>query len=152
MLIDKSIIIKTMLDSGIIDSKQFLNACQRCKREGGKIFDIITDQAGMTGDNIIRFFRDKLDYDFVRLSDIVLNPRIVTLVPPDMVIDHLVIPAFKIRDFVYLAVVNPLELEGLTEIEKYIGEDNKIILSSEEQIIGAISKYILEPKILANIR
>ena len=152
MLINRSFIIKRMLDSGIIDSKQFLTACQQCQNQGGRIFDVITDQAGMTGESIIRFFHEKLNYDFIRLSDLVLNPRIVTLVPPDLLIDHLIIPAFKIQNYVYLAVANPLDLEGLSEIEKYIGKENKIILSSKEQIIGAISKYIFEPKILAKKR
>ncbi len=152
MLMDKSIIIKKMLDFGIINSEQFLDACQQCKRQGGQVLEVLTHQAGITHDTIIEFFCDKLDYDFIKLSDIALNPEIVALAPPGLLVDHLIIPVFKVRECVFLAVSNPLDVDGLSEIEKYTGTKNRVILASEDQIIKAIAQYIFKPKIISIIR
>lgn len=149
---DKSIIIKKMLDFGFINSKQFLNACQQCKSQGGQILEVLAQNEGITQDNIIHFFCDKLDYDFIELNDLVLNPEIVALAPPGLLVDHLIIPAFRVRECVFLAVSNPLDIDGLLEIEKYTGKKNRVVLASEDQIIKAIAQYIFKPKIISIIQ
>ena len=74
------------------------------------------------------------------------------MVPTDLMVNHLIIPAFQVNQRVYLAVSNPLDLDGLNAVMKYTGEKSGVMLSTKDHIVKAISEYIFRPKIASILK
>ncbi|UCE66553.1 MAG: hypothetical protein JSU85_00640 [Candidatus Zixiibacteriota bacterium] len=152
MLLDKATLLKKMLEANLIDRKQVTEAISRCKKRNDDLFEYLISRLDKSSDKINRFFLDNLNYHPIILNDIVLNPDIINMVPTDLMVNHLIIPAFQVNQRVYLAVSNPLDLDGLNAVMKYTGEKSGILLSSKDHIIKALSEYIFRPKIASIVK
>ena len=152
MLLDKATILKKMLEADLIDRKQVSEAVSQCKRQNGDLYEFLVMQINRPSEKINRFFLDNFNYHPIILNDIVLNPNIVNMVPTDLIVNHLIIPAFQVKQIIYLAVSDPLDIDGLNAIMKYTGERCSILLSSRDQILKAISEYVFKPKIAMNLK
>jgi type IV pilus assembly protein PilB len=152
MLLDKATILKKMLEADLIDRKQVSEAVSRCKGKNGDLYEFLVSQLCKSSEKINRFFLENFDYHPIILNDIVLNPNVVNMVPTDLMVNHLIIPAFQVRQIVYLAVSDPLDIDGLNAVMKYTGEKCSILLSTKDQILKAISEYVFKPKIAMTLK
>ena len=152
MMLDKATLLKKMLEADLIDRKQVGEAITRCKKQKDDLYEYLIRRLDESSEKINRFFLDNFNYHPIILNDIVLNPNIVNMVPTDLMVNHLIIPAFQVNQRVYLAVSNPLDLDGLNAVMKYTGEKSGIMLSSKDHIIKGISEYIFRPKIASILK
>jgi len=146
-LMDKATILKKMLEADLIDRKQVGEAISRCGKQNEDLYEYLIAKIKKSSEKINKFFLDNFDYHPIILNDIVINPNIVNMVPTNLMVNHLIIPVFQIKQRVYLAISDPLNIDGLNAIMKYTGEKSGILLSSKDHIIKAISEYIFKPKI-----
>jgi hypothetical protein len=147
MLLDKASLLKKMLDANLFDRKQVSEAIAYCKKNNEDLYHYVTRRLDMSSEKIRRFFLENFDCHPIILQDIVLNPEIVNLVPTNLMVNHLIIPVFQIRQRVFLAVSDPMDIDGLSAVMKYTGDRSGILLSSKDHVIKALSEYIFKPKI-----
>jgi len=152
MLLDKATILKKMLEADLIDRKQVSEAISRCRKQKEDLYEYLITQLKESSDKINSFFSDNFNYQPIILTDIVLNPNTINMVPTNLMVNHLIIPMFEIGQRVYLAVSDPLDIDGLNAVMKYTGEKTIILLSSKDHIIKAISEYIFKPKITSILK
>ncbi len=147
MLPDKTTMLKKMLEANLLDRKQVSEAIAYCKKQNEDLYHYLTTRLDKSSTKISRFFIDNFDCYPIILNDIVLNPDVVNMVPTSLMVNHLIVPAFQIRQKVFLAVSDPLDIDGLKAVMKYTGERSGILLSSKDHIIKALSEYLFKPKI-----
>jgi hypothetical protein len=152
MLLDKATILKKMLEADLIDRKQVSEAESKCRRRNEDLYEYLVSRVNKSSEKIKKFFLENLNCHKIILSDIVIDPQIANMVPPILVVNHLMIPAFEINRKIFLAVSNPLDIDGLNKIMKYTGEKTGILLTAKEHIIEAIDQYIIKPKIASIIK
>ena len=152
MLLDKATILKKMLEADLIDRKQVGEAISRCGKQNEDLYEYLIAKLNNSSERINTFFLDNFDYHPIILNDIVLNPNIINIVPTILMVNHLIIPAFEIKQRIYLAISDPLNIDGLNAVMKYTGEKSGILLSSKDHIIKAISEYIFKPKIASKFK
>lgn len=136
-----------MLEANLLDRQQVSEAIAYCKKQNKDLYQYLTGRLDKSSTKFSRFFIDNFDCHPFILSDIVLNPNVINMVPTSLMVNHLILPAFKIRHRVYLAVSDPLDIDGLKAVMKYTGERSGILLSSKDHIIKALSEYLFKPKI-----
>ena len=149
MMLDKATLLKKMLEANLIDRKQVGEAITRCKKQKDDLYEYLIKRLDKSSEKISRFFLDNFDCHPIILNDIVLNPDVIKMVPTGLMVNHLIIPAFQIRQRVFLAVSDPLDIDCLNSVMKYTGEKSGILLSSEDHIIKALSEYLFRPKIVS---
>ena len=152
MKLDKATILKKMLEAELLNRKQVSDAISHCKNQKEDIYDFLKSKFLKSPERINRFFTENFDFQLITLTDIVLNPEIINRVPTDLMVNHLIIPAFEIRQKVFLAVSDPLDIDGLNKVQQYTGETGGILIASKEHIIKALSEYIFKPKIVPILR
>ena len=152
MKLDKSTILKKMLEAELLDQNQISEAITICKKRNEDLYEYIKLKFEDSTDQIHSFFSDKFDFVPIILSDIVLNENIINRVPVDLIVNHLIIPAFQIRQTVYLAVADPMDIDGLNEVIKITGEESRVLLSKKEHVIKALAKYIFRPRIASILK
>lgn len=145
MLLDKATILKKMLEADLIDKSDVSEAVSKCKKHNQDLYEYIVSRLNKKPNKIREFILANFNCPSITLNDIVLNPRIVNIVPPNLVVNHLMIPAFQINQRIFLAVSDPLDIDGINEVMKYTGEKTDILLSTKEHILKAISEYIFKP-------
>jgi len=138
-MLDRMTIMKKLLATGVIDRETLIQIKLACQNRQSITLKVLANYTKMSTSEIRTFFEKHFNMPKVDLNSIVLNPEIVNLVPADVALTHLIVPAFRIVDKTHLAVSNPLDLDGLEEICKYTGEKCSIFLSPEDQVITAIN-------------
>ncbi len=79
--------------------------------------------------------------EFVRLSEIKLQPHIVRLLPQELVAKYNVIAVRFEGDTLYVAMANPVDLPALDQINLVTGFNVKPLVAVEKDIIKAIGEY-----------
>lgn len=79
--------------------------------------------------------------DFIKLSEEELSPHIVRLLPQWLVTQHNVVAVKFEGDTLYVAIVNPLDLPTLDQINLVTGFNVKPMVATEREIIQAISRH-----------
>ena len=131
-------IIKKLLETGTVDRTTLSRVMSICRGNRTIVLQALANYAGMSSSQIRDFFEEHFGLYNIDLDDIVLNPEIVKLVPAEVAWNHLIVPAFRIIDKTFLAVSNPMNIDGLEEICEYTGLRCEIVLAPEEQVIKAI--------------
>ncbi len=140
MLFDRVHIIKKMLETGVISRSILSQVIITCRARKIEILKVLANYSGMTSGQTQSFFHDHFGLTKVNLDDIVINPAVARMVPVDLALTHRIIPAFKIKDKTHLAVADPFNLKGLKDIREFTGDQSRIFLSPEDQVVKAIRK------------
>lgn len=135
---DKTHIIRKMLKLGMINRDTLARTLATCKGRRIDILRVLVNFAGMSHEDIRNFVRQHFDLPELDLTDIVLNPEVVRLVPYQVAMQHRLIPAFRISDQMHLAVSDPFDFEGIEQVRHYLGAESRIFLAPELQVIKAI--------------
>lgn len=141
MPFDKVHIIQKMLELGLIDRAILGRVLLMCKNRNIDILKVLANYAGMSLKEIQEFAAKHFDLPVIELSDLVLNPDVVRMIPHGLARQHRLIPAFKISQKTHVAVSNPFDFAGISRLKDYIGEDSRIFISPEEQILQTIKNY-----------
>jgi len=88
-----------------------------------------------------RSIAKKHGVDFIKLSETKLSPHIVRLLPQWLVTQYNVIAVKFKEDTVYVAMVNPMDLPTLDQINLVTGFSVKPVVATEREIIKAISQH-----------
>lgn len=142
MMLNRIKIIKKLLETGTVDRMTLSRVMSICRGNRAIVLQALANHAGMTSSQIRDFFEEHFGLQNIELNDFLLDPGVVKLVPFEVAWNHLIVPAFRISDKTFLAVSNPLNIEGLEEICEYIGSRCEILLSPEEQVKKAIEDSI----------
>lgn len=147
MIPDRTTIIKRLIEADLIDQKQVDDVITHCENKKEEVYAELVARINLPAERIDEFFLENFGFQRIVLSDLGLNPALINAVPAHLIITHLIIPVFKINGRVFLAVADPLNIDGLKAIKEYTGSNIGILLSTSEQITRAISEYIFRPKI-----
>lgn len=131
---------KRLLEKGLI-TKEGLARAQELNKKGTPFRQAVVDLGAITEDQLLSFMAKELDLPYVKISDYVIDPKIVKVVPEKLARRYIVIPLFKVLDTLTIAMADPLNFYALEDIEiKTKCRLNKV-LALEKDILTAINKY-----------
>ena len=96
---------------------------------------------GASDEQTARSIAKEHGVDFIKLSEEKLSPHIVRLLPQWLVTQHNVVAVKFEGDTLYVAIVNPLDLPTLDQINLVTGFNVKPMVATEREIIQAISRH-----------
>ena len=101
---------------------------------------LVRDNAGSDEDTARSIAREH-NVEFIKLSETKLSPHIVRLLPQDLVTEHHVIAVKFEEDTLYVAMVNPLDLPTLDQINLMTGFKVKPMVATEREILQAVNQH-----------
>ena len=108
----------------------------------GEVESVSPAQGRLVQDEIAaKATAEKHGVDFIRLSEAKLSPNIVRLLPQWVVTRYNVIAVKFEGDTLYVAMVNPVDLPTLDQINLVTGFKVKPVVAVEREIIQAINKH-----------
>lgn len=130
-----------LIEKGIITPSQLENALKIQKDSGLKVGQILIESGVITEEQLIDTISERLKIPHLSLESIVIDPKVVALVPVEVARRYTLIPVFRIGNNLTVAMSDPLNIIAIEELKYLTKLDIKRVISSQSSILAAIDQY-----------
>ncbi|MBU1125222.1 MAG: GspE/PulE family protein [Candidatus Omnitrophica bacterium] len=134
--------VELLLEKGIITAEQLTRARQEAARAGIPTEKALEKLGFISAKDIAMAVANFLGVPFMDLSDYLVDPEVIKLVPESTAKKYKAVPLFKIADSLTVAMVDPQDIMAIDEIRI---KSNILriepVLSTTEMIQQAIDQY-----------
>ena len=130
-----------LVDAGLVTEAQIKEALKIQKETGDRLGKILVQKGIISEDNMISLLAEQLGIPRVNLSDYLIDPQIIALVPEDLARRYVLIPLFKVGDVLTVAMSDPSNVFVLDEVGYKVGCAVEPILATESEIKKVIDQY-----------
>jgi len=141
MKISLQILKPLLLKTGLVSEEQFNQALELSKRTGQSVSDLLISKGVITKDYLVDLLSNFFNTPRVKVSSKDIDFSILNLVPEDIARAHNAIIFDKKDDYIYLAVVDPTDLESINFIQRYTGLQAKVFLTTDDDLKSAFALY-----------
>jgi type IV pilus assembly protein PilB len=134
-------IIELLEDSGLITSHQLEMARDRALADGGGVVKALTDLEIVTTEDITRSVAAASNMEFVDLSQIVVRPEIIDLIPRDKAYRYKAVPVALNDGVLLVAISDPLNFDTLDNLRFLLKREIETVCATPEQINQSLIKY-----------
>jgi len=132
-----------LIEQGLITSKQLKEALEMQKNGNNKrLGEIFVEAGAITKEELYEVLQYVYETEYVNLSNYVIDPEVISLIPEKIALQFKLIPINKNEDELTIAMANPLDVYAIdfvrdhTKIKKI-----KSLLASEEDVLNTITSY-----------
>jgi type IV pilus assembly protein PilB len=133
-----------LLRDGLITEEQLAEALSRQKREGGRIGAALVDIGALSSASLVQALSHKLGVKGCVLRHGLIDPKIAKCVPKDEAEKLRVLPLFRVRDELTVAMVEPQSLPVLDRLRNLTKCTIRPVLVLEENLVEYQRKYLAE--------
>jgi type IV pilus assembly protein PilB len=130
-----------LVEKGIVTQEQLRAALEEQRKSGLYLREVFQKLGFVKEDDILSFFEDELNIPRVSLSDYSVDPEIIKLVPEKLARRHRLIPLFRIKDTLTVAMEDPLNVIAIDEVGSATGMDIDPCICTHEDINLALKRY-----------
>ncbi len=105
-----------LIDAGFIDEETLSKALEEQKRTKKKLGQILTEMGGTDDVEIAKALSSQLNIPFIRLVGLKIPKDIVSLVPPELAENYLLIPVEQSGKTLQVAMINPLDYYAIDDL------------------------------------
>jgi type IV pilus assembly protein PilB len=131
-----------LVRAGMIDEEQLQVALDRQLQIGGKVGAILVEQLILSEEQLADTLAEQKGLERVSLTNYPVDRDAAALVPERVARRRLMLPLGYEDGLVLVAMADPLDLEGIDEVEVRTGRKARVMVATESQIRYAIDKYI----------
>jgi hypothetical protein len=130
-----------LLNRGCLSAAQLDEAVRLQQRDGCRLADALLrlGYAGMK--EILQAIAESYGITFVDLTEVVVPPAVVELVPEAVARECRILPLACDRKSLTVAVGDPSDSDTITKLQFILNRDVAIVLAPPEQIIEAINRH-----------
>jgi len=132
---------ESLVDEGIITAEQLKKAQDEEKRTGQRLRGALVKLGYMDEEDLVRFISDKLGIPRMELSNYLIDPKIIELVPETLARKYGIVPVLKIGNRLTCAMTDPWNVFAIDEVR---GATDLIIepaVSTEAEIKKALNEH-----------
>jgi type IV pilus assembly protein PilB len=130
-----------LVEAGLIDDKTLANALEIQKAQGKKIGQVLIDMGVADDGMIAKALAGQLNISLLRLDKILIPGKIISLVPPELAENHLLIPIKETKKGLLVAMANPLDFYAVDDLRFITRMAIDIAVAPERDILEAIERY-----------
>ncbi len=131
----------SLIDAGMINEEQLKTALSEQKKAGEKLGETLVRLGICTQEQIIEVLGEQMNIPFVRLDRTVIDTEVIDMISKDIAQRYNVMPLFKVENVLNLAMVDPLDIFVIDEIEFQTGFEVSQMIATQDDIEEAINKY-----------
>ena len=129
-----------LVTRGLITEAQLADAIKQQKRLGKRLGEIITDKGWASEHDVLDALGRQLSIPYVRLRPGTLDPALAGLIDDSISRRLKVLPLFRIRGELVLAMANPQAIPSLEEVEDRTGLRVRPVLARAQDILGFVGE------------
>ncbi|HUT85059.1 MAG TPA: ATPase, T2SS/T4P/T4SS family [Thermodesulfobacteriota bacterium] len=129
-----------LIASGVITPDQLKSALESQKKSGLRLGKELIRLGYLTEEVIIETLGDQAGIPYVDLDTYLIDQKTISLLPEDLARRHQLIPLFKIRNVLTIAMTDPLNLFAIDEAKLKAGCEIEAVISTEEKLNRALDQ------------
>ncbi len=130
-----------LLEEGLISKIQLMEGLEKGRREKIRLGQALINLGYVTEEQIIKVIARQLDIPHVDFDSFLIDPEIVSTLPEMLARKHKAIPLFKVERKLTVAMVDPMDIMALDEIQQATRCQVNPVIAAEKVIAEAIEKY-----------
>ena len=138
---EKKLLGMSLIEAGYINREQLNNALRRHRKTGDTLGYTLLKLGYMSDQDLLTFLQTRLGFPHANLGNYVVDRTLVKMIPEDIARKYQVFPLQKVKSTITVAMLDPLDSFVLENIKYTTGCDVKPLVTSKDDIMGAIDKY-----------
>src|SRR3990172_1777411 len=130
-----------LVSEGLLTEAQLQEALNVSKRTGVRLGTAMVNMGLVTEKDIGQALSRQFDIPYISLSEIIIDPAIIKLIPETLARRYLVIPFAKEGNNLKVAMFDPLNVFALDDLKKISGCQILPSASTESEIQRALDQY-----------
>jgi len=130
-----------LIRQGVISPEQLAEAIQMGDETQTPLTDALSRLGYATGDDVMRAMAEQYGLDYVNLSEVVIPPAVVELVPESVARENAVLPMAEGDGRLTVIVSDPDEYETIDKLRFILNRQIDIALAPRESILEAINRH-----------
>lgn len=130
-----------LINCGLITAQQALQAEKEALACGKALCATLVKLGFVTEEEMAIFFADESSIPYIRVSDYCVSREALALLDENFCRQYMVIPVFKIRESLFVAINNPLDTALIDNLFKITGLDIEPLIASCSQILSNLNLY-----------
>jgi type IV pilus assembly protein PilB len=135
-------IVDELLKNKLATKDQIDKALEESKRTGVELGKVLVSGGIVEENQFASLKADLLGVPFVDLKGYIVDPEVIHLIPEEMSRRSKLVPLFKIKDTLTVAMAEPKDVSAIDELQRKTGlKSIDTVLSSEADIFFVIDHY-----------
>jgi len=130
-----------LIAQGTISPDQLAEAKQMASESNVKLPEALSRLGYATPEEITRAMAKQFGLDYVNLSEVVIPPSVVELVPESVARENAILPLAESDGELTVIVSDPLDLEVFEKLRFILNRQIEIALAPREHILEAVNRY-----------
>ncbi len=130
-----------LVEQGIITEEQLREALKYHHEKGVRLGRSLIDLGFITEQDMIKALSEQLGVQYVKLKTYRVDPEVIDLISAETAWNYLVVPLFKIRERLIVAMVNPLDIFAIDALTRATRMKIEPVVCSETEIREALETY-----------
>ncbi len=130
-----------LIRQGGVSPDQLAEALQMADESGMKVPDALLRLGYATGEEVMRAMAEEHGFDYVNLSEVVIPPSVVELVPESVARENVILPMAESDGELKVIVSDPDDFETFEKLRFILNRRVTPVLAPRESILEAINRY-----------
>jgi type IV pilus assembly protein PilB len=130
-----------LIRQGVVSKDQLAEADEMASSSGMKLADALIRLGYATGEEVMRAMAEQHGRDYVNLSEVVIPPSVVELVPESVARENAILPLAEEDGDLKVIVSDPDDFETFEKLRFILNRRIEIALAPRESILEAINRH-----------
>lgn len=137
----KSSFTDILIRQRVLSAEQVHEADQMAQQAGMRLQDALIRLGYATGEEVMRAMAEQYGMDYVDLSEVVIPPSVVELVPESLARENVILPLAEDDGMLKIIASDPDDYDTLEKLRFILNRRIETALAPRESILEAINRY-----------
>ncbi len=133
--------VEILVSRGVISPEQLAEAEEMSQHADMRLPDALTRLGYATGEEIMRAMAEEHGLDYVKLSDVVVPPSVLELVPESVARENVILPLAEEDGALKVIISNPNDMDTFEKLRFILNRRIEPVLAPREAILEAINRH-----------
>lgn len=140
---------EALVDKGYISQQQLQQALEYQVEKGRRklVGEILVELNFVTEQQVLEVVAESYGVPFVLDPARIADPKVIDLLPRDFIEQHTILPLFRVRGVLTVAISEPANLYLVEEINRISGDEVQIVAATSADIRSAHRSYLPEANV-----
>lgn len=132
---------ESLVEARVISQEQLVQAQSEERRSGQRLRKVLVKLGFIEENDLVEFLARELGLLRMELNNILIDPKIIELVPEELARKYEIVPVLKIDNRITCAMVDPLNIFALDEIRAKTGLIIEPAVTTQDEIRKALDEH-----------
>ena len=133
--------VEILISRGIISSEQLAEAQEMSRHADMRLPDALARLGYATGEEVIRAMAEEHGLDYVKLSDVVVPPSVLELVPESVARENVILPLAEEDGALRVIISDPNDMDTFEKLRFILNRRIEPVLAPRDAILEAINRH-----------